>query len=104
MPERHCANPVSVKNRTGLRPAETETGEQRPALANRTPMAVWREGQASATQMGAVDMMDKAAALPTCHSKSRSRSVWLHDNKGKERQLFDLNKPGQWSASRDPDH
>jgi putative transposase len=36
------------------------------ALAHRTPMAVWREGQPKATQMGAVDMMDNAAALPTC--------------------------------------
>ena len=36
------------------------------ALANRTPMTVWREGQAAATQVDAVDMMDNAAALPTC--------------------------------------
>jgi putative transposase len=35
------------------------------ALANRTPMAVWREAQAIAAQTGAVDMMDNAATLPT---------------------------------------
>ena len=39
--------------------------EWRPhqALADRTPMAVWREAVAGA---GAVDMMDNASALPTC--------------------------------------
>jgi hypothetical protein len=33
------------------------------ALADRTPMAVWREAVAHSK---AVDMMDKASALPTC--------------------------------------
>ncbi len=33
------------------------------ALSYRTPMAVWRERTMAAT---AVDMMDNAAALPTC--------------------------------------
>jgi len=39
--------------------------ERRPhqALADQTPMAVWREAIAGA---GAVDMMDNASALPTC--------------------------------------
>jgi putative transposase len=39
--------------------------ERRPhqALADRTPMAVWREAIAGD---GAVDMMDNASALPTC--------------------------------------
>ncbi len=39
--------------------------ERRPhqALANRTPMAVWRMASAGA---GAVDMTDNASALPTC--------------------------------------
>jgi putative transposase len=39
--------------------------ERRPhqALADRTPMAVWREAIAGG---GAVDMMDNASALPTC--------------------------------------
>jgi len=39
--------------------------DRRPhqALADRTPMAVWREAIAGA---GAVDMMDNASALPTC--------------------------------------
>jgi putative transposase len=39
--------------------------ERRPhqALANRAPMAVWREASAGD---GAVDMMDNASALPTC--------------------------------------
>jgi putative transposase len=39
--------------------------ELRPhqALADRTPMAVWRQAIAGA---GAVDMMDNASALPTC--------------------------------------
>jgi putative transposase len=39
--------------------------ERRPhqALADRTPMAVWRQAIAGA---GAVDMMDNASALPTC--------------------------------------
>jgi putative transposase len=36
------------------------------ALANRTPMAVWREGQAAVTQGDAGDMMDNPPALPTC--------------------------------------
>jgi len=39
--------------------------ERRPhhALADRTPMAVWRDGAAAPK---AVDMMDNAGALPTC--------------------------------------
>jgi putative transposase len=39
--------------------------ERRPhqALADRTPMAVWRQAIADAK---AVDMMDNAPALPTC--------------------------------------
>ena len=39
--------------------------DRRPhqALGNRTPMAVWRERMPAAK---AVDMMDNAAALPTC--------------------------------------
>src|SRR5271165_1115814 len=39
--------------------------ERRPhhALADRTPMAVWRAGAAAPK---AVDMMDNASALPTC--------------------------------------
>jgi putative transposase len=39
--------------------------ERRPhhALADRTPMAVWREALAGAR---AVDMMDNSFALPTC--------------------------------------
>jgi hypothetical protein len=39
--------------------------ERRPhqALADRTPMAVWREANSGAK---AVDMMDNASALPTC--------------------------------------
>ena len=39
--------------------------ERRPhqALANRAPMALWREATAGAR---AVDMMDNASALPTC--------------------------------------
>ena len=39
--------------------------DRRPhqALADRTPMAVWREAIAGA---GPVDMMDNASALPTC--------------------------------------
>jgi putative transposase len=41
------------------------------ALANRTPMTVWREGQAAATQVDAVDMMDNAAALPTCPQQKK---------------------------------
>jgi putative transposase len=41
--------------------------ERRPhqALADRTPMAVWRDAHAGAK---AVDMMDNASALPTCLS------------------------------------
>jgi len=40
---------------------------------------------------------------PHAHSKSRSRSVLLRDNKGKGRQLFHLNKPEHWSTSKGPD-
>jgi putative transposase len=36
------------------------------ALANRTPMTVWRDGLAGAPDAKAVDMMDNASALPTC--------------------------------------
>jgi putative transposase len=44
--------------------------ERRPhqALADRTPMAVWREATAGA---GAVDMMDNASALPTCPKQQK---------------------------------
>jgi putative transposase len=36
------------------------------ALANRTPMAVWRAGTTGPSGNNAVDMMDNARALPTC--------------------------------------
>jgi putative transposase len=36
------------------------------ALANRTPMAVWRAGSSGSLGERAVDMMDNARALPTC--------------------------------------
>ena len=36
------------------------------ALANRTPMAVWRDGTTGPLNDNAVDMMDNASALPTC--------------------------------------
>jgi putative transposase len=39
------------------------------ALANRTPMAVWRDGVTGALDERAVDMtlrLDNAGALPTC--------------------------------------
>ena len=44
---------------------------QRPhqALANRTPMAVWRDGVTGALDQTAMDMtlrLDNAGALPTC--------------------------------------
>ncbi len=44
--------------------------ERRPhqALADRTPMAVWREAIAGA---GAVDMLDNASALPTCPQQQK---------------------------------
>jgi putative transposase len=44
--------------------------DRRPhqALADRTPMAVWREAIAGA---GAVDMMDNASALPTCPQQQK---------------------------------
>jgi hypothetical protein len=44
--------------------------EQRPhqALADRKPMAVWREAIGSA---GAVDVMDNASALPTCPQQQK---------------------------------
>ena len=44
--------------------------ERRPhqALADRTPMAIWREAVAAA---GAVDMMDTASALPTCPQQQK---------------------------------
>jgi len=46
------------------------------ALAHRTPMAVWREGRPNAAQTGAVDMMDNAAALPTCpQQKQKSQRL-----------------------------
>jgi putative transposase len=38
------------------------------ALADRTPMAVWRKAIAGA---GAVDMMDNASALPTCPQQQK---------------------------------
>ena len=48
--------------------------ERRPhqALADRTPMAVWREAIAGA---GAVDMMDNASALPTCPQPQTADAV-----------------------------
>src|SRR5579871_1959232 len=44
--------------------------DRRPhqALADRTPMAVWREAIAGA---GYVDMMDNASALPTCPQQQK---------------------------------
>ena len=44
--------------------------ERRPhqALADRTPMAVWREAIDDA---GAVDMMDNASPLPTCPQQQK---------------------------------
>ena len=61
--------------------------ERRPhqALADRTPMAVWREAIAGA---GAVDMMDNASALPTSPQQQKqtqnSRCV-IERNPGRSR-------------------
>jgi Asp-tRNA(Asn)/Glu-tRNA(Gln) amidotransferase A subunit family amidase len=48
------------------------------ALANRTPMAVWREGTAGALGDKAVDMtfrLDNAIALPTCPQLQQQQLV-----------------------------
>jgi len=48
------------------------------ALANRTPMAVWREGVTGALGDTAVDMtlrLDNAAALPTCRQPPQQQQV-----------------------------
>jgi hypothetical protein len=52
--------------------------QRRPhqALDYQTPIAVWREAIAGA---GAMDMMDNASALPTCHSRRSRRSLSLRD-------------------------
>ena len=45
------------------------TGRPHSALANRTPMAVWRDGVTGGLTGTAVDMtlsLDNAKALPTC--------------------------------------
>ena len=54
--------------------------DRRPhqALADRMPMAVWREAIVGAR---AVDMMDNASALPTCPQPNSRRSLLLADRK-----------------------
>ena len=50
------------------------------ALANRTPMAVWRAGTTGPLEDNAVDMMDNASALPTCPQPQQQ----------KQQQAFDM--------------
>ena len=63
------------------------------ALAYRTPMAVWREATAG---VKAVDMMDNAAALPTCPQQqtadAASRCVIERNHRAVE---LPTNKPDQ---------
>jgi Integrase core domain len=40
------------------------------ALGNRTPMTVWRQGTTGPFGTAAVDMLDNARSLPTCHGIS----------------------------------
>jgi len=50
------------------------------ALANRTPMAVWREGMAGPLGNTAVDMtlrLDNAGALPTCPQPQQQLQAWV---------------------------
>jgi putative transposase len=51
---------------------------QRPhqALANRTPMAVWRQGTTGPFGTAAVDMMDNARALPTCPQPQQQQQIF----------------------------
>src|SRR5258705_10277667 len=53
-------------------------GRPHQALANRTPMAVWREGVTGALGNTAVDMtlrLDNAGALPTCPQPPQQQQV-----------------------------
>ena len=62
--------------------------DRRPhqALADRMPMAVWRDATAGPK---AVDMMDNASALPTCHSKADAASRCVIE-RTPERSRFQL--------------
>ena len=68
--------------------------ERRPhqALADRAPMAVWREAVAGAK---AVDMMDNAPRCPHAHSRRSRRSLSLRDRKEQRAAELPTNKPTQ---------
>jgi len=59
---------MSSSNGCGDRSAFYDDRRPHRALANRTPMAVWREAIAGAK---AVDMMDNASALPPCQQPQK---------------------------------
>ena len=64
--------------------------ERRPhqALADRTPMAVWRQAIADAK---AVDMMDNAPALPTCpQPQQQTQPTRCVIKRNHERSCFQL--------------
>ena len=64
------------------------------ALANRTPMVVWREGTSGCIDGSAVDMtlrLDNAGALPTCPQPLLLKVVYTTSGKGSHLRL---KKPG----------
>jgi Integrase core domain/HTH-like domain len=76
------------------------------ALANRTPMAVWRNVAGGA--LGAQRLWigrcawTTLAGRPHTHSRSNSKHLSLDDFSGSERRRFQLTARHQWSRERGP--
>jgi len=67
----------------------------------RTPMAVWRERMQAAK---AVDMVDNAGALTTCHSNCSRQRLLLRDRNGSGVVSFQLTKRFKRSRFAGPFH
>ncbi len=61
------------------------------ALGYAITMRVWRDDVVDAVAAQAVDMMDNARALPTCHSRNTSsrQHLLLHDIRRSEQPVSD---------------